>query len=122
MATHEQVFVKVNAPVDRGVAVLITALSAFPKLRTFESCENLNGWAWACFSYGEFWDQPCRELAPFVLEFLGPRLACEFGDHVRLSLVSDGGIVRAEMAVEPDAISAVASFLEQLAFTSSRPQ
>ena len=115
VAAHEQVFVKVNAPVDRGAASLISALSSFQKLQTIESCEDLKGWAWVCFVYGEFWDKPCKELAPFVLEFLGPRLAREFGDRIKISLeITEAGTVRAEMAVNHGTISAVVNFLNKL--------
>lgn len=37
---HEQVMVKVNAQVDRGVASLVEALNKMPDLVTAESCEG----------------------------------------------------------------------------------
>lgn len=114
MSAHEQVWVKVNAPVDKGISPLIAALSAFPKLQTIESCEDTAGYAWVCFIYGDLF-KPCDELAPFVLEFIGPKLAREFGDRIRISLqVSEAGIVRAEMAVDSKTIPAVVELLNRL--------
>lgn len=40
MVQHTEIFVKVNAPVDSGVAPLVEALSFIPELETLESCEG----------------------------------------------------------------------------------
>jgi len=73
---HPQVYVKVNAKVDAGIASLISALSRFPLLETFESCqgdvggENEAGQpAVVFFSYGSW-----EEVVEFVFNFLAPRL------------------------------------------------
>jgi len=114
--THQQVWAKVNAPVDKGVASLITALSTFPKLQTLESCENLQGWAWVTFVYGEHWKRPWEDLAKFVLGFLGSALARELGDRVRVSIqVTEAGLYRAEMAARIEAIPATVKLLAKLA-------
>jgi len=84
VCTHEQVFVRVNAPVDRGAADLVTALSAFPKLQTVESCEDSNGWGWVTFVYGIHPERSWEDLAKFVLQFLGPRIVDEPNDPVTL--------------------------------------
>lgn len=36
---HRQIWVKVNALVDEGIVELVNALSSFPKLQTYESCQ-----------------------------------------------------------------------------------
>lgn len=90
---HEQVWVKINAPVDRAIGGLISALSAFPKLQTIESCQgNGKEAAWVCFVYGIDAGEAWRELADFVLGYLGPRLAREVGDlaSVRIQVTSFG--------------------------------
>jgi len=116
MAAHEQVWAKVNAPVDRGAAPLVSALSGFPKLQTLESCEDLQGWAWVTFVYGQHWERPWEDLAKFVLGFLGPALMAELGDRARVSIqVTEAGLYRAEMAVQKGAIPATAKVLEKLA-------
>jgi len=40
---HPTVVVKVNAPVDRGIAPLVMALSELPELLTIDSCQGGNG-------------------------------------------------------------------------------
>lgn len=115
MAAHEQVFVKVNAPVDRGAASLISALSAFPKLQTVESCEDINGSAWVTFIYGDNEEKPWQELADFVLDFLGPQVVSSLGDRVTISIViTEAGLYRAEMAVRVAAIPATVKLLTKL--------
>ena len=108
MTAHKQLWVKVNAPVDKGIAELITALSAFPKLQTIESCQGTKGRAWVWFAYGEDW----KELADFVLGFLGPKLAEEFQDRVQITIrIVEAGTIRAEMDLPSDSIPAVVAFL-----------
>jgi hypothetical protein len=115
MAAHDQVWIKVNAPVDNGIAALVTALSEFPKLQTIESCQGGNEWAWVCFVYGKHWETPWKELADFVLGFLGPRLTRELGDRIRVSVqVTEAGQIRAEMDVNSTAISATVKLLNEL--------
>lgn len=63
---HEQVMVKVNAPVDRGVASLVEALSSIPNLITSESCEgDSSKEAFVSFHVDGDW----RALAQFVHDF-----------------------------------------------------
>jgi hypothetical protein len=40
MARHDQTWVTVNVPVDKGVDPPVKALSAVPGLETVESCEG----------------------------------------------------------------------------------
>jgi hypothetical protein len=111
MTAHEQVWIKVNAPVDKGVADLISALSLFPKVRTIESCQGTKDRAWVCFIYGESW----KDLSEFVLGFLGPRLMQEFGDRVDLSIrVAEAGTIRAEMELSSASIPTVVRFIRGL--------
>ena len=113
---HAQVWVKVNAPVDRGLEPLISALSAFPSLQTLESCEgDADRPAWVCFYYGSYWEQQWRGLADFTLGFLGPALIREVGDSAAVSIRVDAcGIPRGELSVRPGMISAVTSALASL--------
>jgi hypothetical protein len=109
---HPQVWVKVNAPVDEGIADLIKTLSLFPKLRTFESCErDGDRHAFVAFDYGD----DDRELSEFVLRFLGPRLAHKFGDLVWSSVnVTDVGLIQGELMVRRPVIERVARFVRRL--------
>ncbi len=117
---HTQVWVKVNAPVDRGLEALISALSAFPKLQTFESCEgDEDTLAWVGFTYGPDQDpdqhQEWHGIAEFALGFLGPGLAREVGDSASVSVrVDDFGIAMGEISVRPGMIPDVTRALVTL--------
>ena len=53
-AAHIQKLVKVNAPVDEGIADVVVALNAFPKLCTTQSCQGRDdGFGFVSFRYGE---------------------------------------------------------------------
>lgn len=57
-ARHEQVDARVNVPVDRGVAPLVEALSAFEGVYTVDSCEcDDRSNAYVAFVYGEDWEE-----------------------------------------------------------------
>ncbi len=113
MAIHPQVWVKVNAQVDRGIAPLIEALSAYPGVRTLESCEGNGDTAWVAFDFGE---GDWKPLAKLVLKELGPALMRDFGDRVSLNVtVTEGGLYRAEMTLAKAVISAVSKSVRQLA-------
>ena len=101
---HRQTWVKVNAPVDEGIAPLIEALSAFPGVRTIESCEGNGDSAWVCFDCG---DEDWMNLSRFVLKVIGPPLMALYGDRVSLSVgITESGMYRAEMTVSKTIISA----------------
>ena len=118
--SHTQVWVKVNAPVDRGLEALIPALSAFPKLQTFESCEGDEDTpAWVGFTYGSYQDpdqhRDWHGIAEFALGFLGPGLAREVGDSASVSVrVGDFGIAMGEISVRPGMIPDVTRALVTL--------
>jgi hypothetical protein len=93
---HKQVWIKVNAPIDEGIAELIEALSSFPMLQTIESCqgdaaEPVSGEegqpAKIFFYYGQHdHAHPYRDIAEFVLGYLGPELMGDLGDRVSVQL------------------------------------
>jgi hypothetical protein len=113
---HKQLWAKVNAPVDEQIKNLVEALSRFPKLQTIESCQGISeGSAWVCFYYGQYWLHPWRDLASFVLGFLGPRLTEELQDIVDLVVrVTTFGTFRAELTIRPGCIKAVTEILVNL--------
>ena len=113
MTRHEQVWVKVNTQVDRGVAELIEALSEIPHLMTVESCQTNGDSAWVCFVCGQ---NDWRPLAHLVLEQLGPSLMEEFGDRISLNVgITESRQYRAEMTVFKGVISAVSETIRKLA-------
>ncbi len=113
---HTQVWVKVNAPVDRGLEALISALSTFPELQTFESCEGDDHTpAWVGFTYGRDQHQQWHGIAEFALGFLGPGLAREVGDSASISVrVDDFGLAMGEISVRPGMIPEVTRALVTL--------
>lgn len=60
---HEQVIVKVNAAVDRGIAPLVRALNESPDVLTVSSCEG-DDWqeAYVAFAVRDGW----RDVGQFV--------------------------------------------------------
>ncbi len=125
---HTQAWVKINAPVDLGLEALISALSAFPKLQTFESCEGDEDTpAWVGFYYGPDCgldqdpdqhpdqDPEWHGLAEFALGFLGPGLVQEVGDSASVSVrIDDFGIAMGEISVRPGMIPDVTRALVTL--------
>jgi hypothetical protein len=65
MSEHggREVIVKVNCPVDPGIAPLVKAMSAFPVVLTVDSCEGYEGRAHVAFDV--FGSTEC-ELVEFV--------------------------------------------------------
>ena len=64
---------KVNVAVDQKIADLIEALSLFPGLQTFESCQGTkNESAIIWFYYRRYWLHPWRDISKFILGYLSP--------------------------------------------------
>lgn len=114
--SHEQVWGKVNAPLDRGIRSLVEALSLFPQLETIESCEGSpRDGLWICFRYGAYWENPWRDLCEFVFGYLGPGLAHEIGDRASVSVqVSTFGEARGELVTRRGAERRVVAALKRL--------
>jgi hypothetical protein len=91
MATHEQVWIKVNAPVDAGVAEIVSLLNSVDGLETLQSCQGepgkLDGYVY--FACGD-WSKMCQ----FVFQEIGPSLKSKVDDDVKL-------VVEATSADEP---------------------
>ncbi len=113
---HKQTWAKVNVPVDATIAQLINALSAFPQLETIESCQgNGQNAVWACFFYGKYWVHPWRDLAGFVLGYLGPGLTREVGDDAHLTIrLTTSGIAQGHLTVHPRAVGKTVKALKRL--------
>jgi hypothetical protein len=116
---HEQVWAKVNAHVDKGIAPLVSALSMFPELRTLSSCEGYDEKpASVSFKYGPDSPESWRELAAFVFGFFGPELMAKVGDYAHLSVeVSTWGEARGDLHIRPGCIQDVAKAVAEIATT-----
>ena len=114
---HKQTWVKVNAPVDFGIASIVSALSGFPELETLESCEgNQDTAGWVCFRYGAYWQHPWKDLAKFTLGYLVPALARVVGDDASLRIqATPNGQFFGELSVRPGAANRVRIAIRRLA-------
>jgi len=105
---HEQVVVKVNAQVDKGIAPLVEALNGFDGVITLDSCERgVTGASYVFFLYGSGW----RELGRFP-DWLSVRLraldlCC--GYSLRLEWFGSNEQPRAQLVLQPEYIDALAA-------------
>ncbi len=117
---HKEVWVKVNAYVDEGVAELVVALSQFPRLRTTSSCQGNPDQGqgrlpsiW--FTYGQDGEET---VIDFVAE-LAPRLMEMVHDDAYLSICWNSGpypcFSSGLLSVRPERTAAVARALKKLA-------
>jgi hypothetical protein len=111
---HEQIWVKVNAPVDRGIASIVSALNSIEGLRTLDSCEGIAGHkpAHVYFNYGDW-----RSLSAFMFEKIGPALWKEFGSEATVSVeIFNESEPLGKLSFEKEATRRVASLLTDLLY------
>lgn len=115
--SHEQVWTKVNAQVDKGIAPLVEALSAFPELQTLSSCEGYQDRAaTVSFRYGAPSPEAWRELSAFVFGFFGPKMAQKVGDSARVFVeVTTWGETLGGLSIRPGCVSDVAVAVSEMA-------
>jgi hypothetical protein len=82
-AAHEQVWVKVNAPVDNGVADIVSLLSGVDGLQTLQSCQGDPGGreGYVYFCCGNW-----RNLCHLIFEQIGPTLKREVDEDATLTV------------------------------------
>lgn len=118
MATHEQTWVKVNAPVDSKIADIVSLLNSVDGLETLDSCQGDPGEreAYIYFSYGDW-----HNLSAFVFERLRPELRSLADDaRVRLEASMDCEVPLARLSFRAEATEAVASALK-VALVNQKP-
>jgi hypothetical protein len=109
---HEQVWVKVNVPVDRGIARVVSILNRLEGLHTLDSCEGILGAkpAHVYFNYGDW-----RRIGQLVFEQIGPALWGKFGNEAVVSLeVFNESEPMGKLSFDKEATDAVASLLDGL--------
>jgi hypothetical protein len=112
MARHKQVFVKVNAAVDAGMADVISALNEIDGLQTIESCEGERGKKSA---YVYFWFGDWERVSRFVFCDIGPELSAGLGTDYRVSVeVFDGSRPTGKIEFSAEAAGFVASALTRV--------
>ena len=112
MATHEQVWVKVNTQVDAAIADIVSLLNRIDGLQTLQSCQGDKGrqGAYIYFSFGDW-----RNLCQFAFDQLGPRLREKVGEDARLSLeVVDGLPPIGKISFSAQAIPYITSTLTEV--------
>jgi hypothetical protein len=110
--THEQVWVKVNAQVDRGVAEVVAVLNRVRGLQTVASCEGIAGEkpAYVYFNYGDW-----RNVGQFCFELVGPALWNTLKNSATVSLeIFNESEPMAKLAFDKEATNVVASILAEL--------
>jgi hypothetical protein len=111
MATHEQVWVKVNAPVDAGVAEIVSLLNSVDGLETLQSCQGEPGkWdGYVYFACGD-WNKMCR----FVFQELGPTLKTRVDEDAKLIVeATSADSPMAKLSFKAEATGIVVSALKE---------
>jgi hypothetical protein len=112
MAAHEQVWVKVNAPVDAGVAEIVAVLNTVDGLETLQSCQGDAGERNGCvyFSCGD-----SREMCEFVFQKIGPILKHMVDDDVKLTVeATSANAPMANLSFKVEAAGIVVSALKEV--------
>src|SRR5438105_296471 len=111
MATHEQTWVRVNVPVDVGVAEIVSLLNTVDGLETLQSCQGDAGRqeGYVYFAFGT-WDKLCK----FVFEKIGPVLKRRADEDARLVVeVSSAESPMAKLSFRAEATDMVVSALKE---------
>ena len=115
MAIHEQVWVKVNAEVDRGMARIVAALSSIDGLQTLQSCERSpEGEAYVHFWYGQ-WEQTSR----LVFQKIIPKLEAAGISATGSVEVFNGSLPTARIGFSAAALEKATAAIEALVATVS---
>ncbi|MBZ5510270.1 MAG: hypothetical protein LAN70_03790 [Acidobacteriia bacterium] len=112
MAAHEQVWIKVNAPVDAGVAEIVSLLNSVGGLETLQSCEGdvggRNGYVY--FTCGGW-----REICQLVFQKVGPVLKSRLEEDVTLNVeATSADAPMAKLSFKAEATGMVVSALNEV--------
>jgi hypothetical protein len=113
MATHEQVWVKVNAPVDSGVAEIVSILNSVEGLQTLQSCQGDPGGreGYVYFFFGN-WQSVCR----FIFERIGPAVKQRADEEAAITIEATMAEEEpmAKLSFKTEAINMVVSALKEV--------
>lgn len=110
MKTHTQIWVKVNAPVDEGVADIVCALNQVEGLATLQSCQGESGQA---EGYVYFFCGDWKRVSELVFKRIGPKLKAILGADVHLTVeATSADEPMAKLSFKAEAASSVASALK----------
>ncbi len=112
MAAHLQTWIKVNAPVDEGVADIVATLNTVDGLETLQSCQGdpteKDGYVY--FACGDW-----KRLSEFVFERIGPPLKSRLDEDATLILeATNADCPMAKLSFRAEAAGMVASTLKEV--------
>ena len=111
---HNQTWVKVNTPVDVGIAEVVRVLNDIPGLQTLDSCQGEPGQrpAHIYFQYGDW-----RQLGTLLFDRLGPAIRAKLPDDAHVTCeVFNGSSPTGRITFSPEATPMVASILNAVAY------
>jgi len=108
---HPQTWVKVNAPIDEGVAEIVSLLNGIDGLETLQSCQGdpgrMDGYVYFCC--GDW-----KRLSEFVFERIGPVIKRKLDEDARLVVEATNAIEpMAKLSFRAEATSMVVSALKE---------
>jgi hypothetical protein len=111
VASHEQVWLKVNAPVDAGVAEIVSVLNTVDGLETLQSCQGdpgeRNGYVY--FACGDW-----RKMCEFVFQKIGPTLKSKVDEDANLIVeATSADAPMAKLSFKAEATGIVVSALKE---------
>lgn len=112
MATHPQTWIKVNAPVDAGVAEIVAALNSVDGLETLQSCQGDPGEkdGYVYFSCGDW-----KRLSQIVFEKIGPGLKRKLDEDATLIVeATSADAPMAKLSFRAEATDMVVSALKDV--------
>jgi hypothetical protein len=111
MGGHEQVWVKVNAPVDAGVAEIVSVLNGVDGLETLQSCQGDAGGesGYVYFACGD-WQKMCQ----LVFQRIGPTLKIKVDEDAKLTIdATSSEAPLAKLSFKAEATDIVVSALKE---------
>jgi hypothetical protein len=111
MATHTQTWLKVNAPVDSGVAELVAVLNSVEGLETLQSCQGDIGErdGYVYFACGDW-----RRMCEFVFQTIGPKLKSHVEEDATLIVeATSANFPVAKLSFKAEAADMVVSALKE---------
>jgi hypothetical protein len=112
MSAHNQTWIKVNAPVDTGVAELVSILNSVDGLETLQSCQGDAGErdGYVYFACGDW-----RRMSEFVFQTIGPKLKSRVDEDVTLIVeATSADSPMAKLSFKAEATDMVVSALKEV--------
>jgi hypothetical protein len=111
MTAHEQVWIKVNVPVDAGVAEVVSILNTVDGLETLQSCQGDAGRkdGYVYFACGDW-----RQMCELVFQKIGPTLKSKVDEDAKLTVeATSADSPMAKLSFKAEATGIVVSALKE---------